>query len=216
MNRIKIKIYTTTPLLALLFSWNTSTIEPEEMYKNNPLKKQVLYAPERDTQYANKAIDKKPKKKNNTCIFCKLANNSEKNDEKNLLITRFRYHNLFMNLYPYNKGHLLLIPKKHVKSLSDLSHEGQVELILILSAIPDILEETLGAEDTNIGINLGKIAGASKPDHLHIQIVPRYEFEGIAFISVACDTRVIGYDMKKLYKQLKKVFDAFKDSLYGK
>jgi len=206
-------------LSSLLIKCNSNTINAHTIYEHNPFKKQMMYTPERDKQY-NEKIEKQnkenPKKHANNpkkCIFCMLAKYD--NDKKNLLITRFRYHNLFMNLYPYQKGHLLLVPKSHVKTLSELSYEERIELIEILSATPNIIKHTLDAAGVNIGINIGKIAGASKPDHIHIHIIPRYEIENVSFIHLVCETQVIGYDMPKLYDLLKKSFDELRDSWYS-
>jgi len=208
--------YTSLLFLNLLTTCNNDTIDAKNIYEHNPLKKQVMYTPGRDKQYNDK-IDKQNKKKSpkkQKCIFCTLADNTH--DKKNLLITRFKYHNLFMNLYPYQKGHLLLIPKSHVKTLSELSYKERIELIEIISAAPNIIKKTLHAEGVNVGINIGKIAGASKPDHVHIHIIPRYDIEHISFIHLVCETQVIEYDMPKLYDVLKKSFDELKDSWYGK
>jgi len=200
-------------LISIPLTGNMKTIDAETIYQNNPLRKQVFYAPERDEIYTKKIEKQKKEKQKKTkqCIFCMLA--ADDKDEKNLLLTRFEYFNLFINLYPYQKGHLLLIPKKHVSNLSDLSQEEQQELITIVSAIPDILNEVLGAGGSNVGINIGKIGGASKPDHIHIHVVPRYEIEYVSFINSISETQFIGYNLANLYKTLKPHFEELKNSL---
>ena len=174
----------------------------------NLLRKQVFYMPNRDAYNAKVETQRHEKKKKDRCIFCMLA--ADTHDKKNLLLTRFEYHNLFMNLYPYQRGHLLLIPKKHVANMDELSWEAQQELIKIVSAVPSILKNILGSEGTNVGINIGKIAGASKPNHLHIHIIPRYEIEYVSFAHLISETLTITYDMATLYDKLKVHFDELR------
>jgi len=179
----------------------------------NPLKRQVFYCPEREI-YKNKS--QTPPKKNKTCIFCKLWN--EQNDKENLIVTRFEHNSVFLNRYPYNKGHLLVIPNRHIKNMDDLTLEEKVELIQIISKLPEMFKKLLGAEGANIGINIGKIGGASKPDHLHIHAIPRYEttnpnFTIQGFIQTAGETGLIWWNFDTLYDTLKPELDKLKNIL---
>jgi len=230
------KCYKLLCAVYFFFSFSSITfvlhsIDAGTIYEHNPLRKQVMYTPDRDQEY-NAKLDEKAllqasadatamantqdERETNgpdKCIFCMLSQDDESNDQKNLLVTRFTHHNLFMNLYPYQKGHMLLLPKRHVKDLSELDIDEKLELIQILSEANSIAKELLGAAGTNIGVNIGKIAGASKPDHMHVHIIPRYEREHVSFIHLVCETQVIGYDMQKLYKKLKMGFDKLKEKL---
>jgi len=180
---------------------------------NNPLRKQVLYAPYRE-KYMNNTFKKKPIANSNKpkkCVFC--ADIQEQNDEQHLMPTRFKHNVIFLNIFPYQRGHVLILPNEHVKNLEELSFEARHELIEIIAAIPGIFEMVLGASGTNIGINVGKIAGASKPDHVHIHALPRYGNDHLGFIQLLGETKVIQWDLKKLYHDLKPAFDDLKKKL---
>jgi len=211
---MKNKITKNIFLLCFLFSSFLTKcgekINTKERYENDKLKQQILYAPHREKYCSNAAETRNTKKK---CVFCMLSQDT--NDKENLLVTRFKYYNLFLNLYPYQKGHMLVVPKKHLKNLQELSREEKIELMEILSFAPEIIKKTLGASGINIGINLEKISGATIPNHLHIHLVPRYESELFGFIETAGRTYVIQYDMSKLYDLLKKDFDKLKDLFYN-
>lgn len=110
-----------------------------------------------------------------------------------------------MNLFPYTEGHLLIIPYRHIKQLSDLSNEERHDLIDLISKSIDILNQTLKPDGTNVGINLGEEAGVSVPSHLHIHVVPRYK-NNIGFMEVIAGTRVLSFDMNYLYEKLQPYF----------
>jgi len=160
-----------------------------------------LYAPWRE-QYVTKAEHKKNKPKG--CLFCNKA--KRKNDEKEFIIARYPHCFVMMNLYPYNAGHLMIIPNKHTKDLKKLSSAERVELIHALSESIDILNKTLKPDGINVGINLGKAAGASVPGHLHIHVLPRWKGD-TNFMPLLAETKHISTDLKKIYKTLKKAFD---------
>jgi len=186
---------------------------PQEAPQNQ-LERQILYAPAREAYNKKIGIQKKEKKKG--CIFCHQL--QEKNDKKNILLARFKHTAVWLNLYPYNKGHLLIMPKQHVKDLDALSKQEKTELFEIIIKTPNILKDVLGAEGTNIGINLGKIGGASKPDHLHIHAIPRYSHTHpnrlqIGFIHTVGETQVVQWSMEKLYALLKAKYDLLKQQI---
>lgn len=183
----------------------------------NPLKRQMLYLPQREPYSSSNAEGRiKQEKVSKPCIFCKLL--QEKNDRKNLLLTRFKFNSVWLALYPYNKGHLLIIPNKHIKDLDDLEMPAKIELMQIISKVGKILKNSLDADGANIGINIGKISGASKPDHIHVHVVPRYVSEHPSnitpsFIHIIGETKVTQWDLTKLYDDLKPKFDVLKDFL---
>jgi len=113
-----------------------------------------------------------------------------------------------LNLFPYTKGHLLIIPRKHVGQLSDLSNEERHDLIDLINESINILNQTLKPDGINVGINLGKIAGAGIPDHLHIHLLPRYK-NGIAFIQLIAEAKLIPFDMSRVYEKLQPHFEQF-------
>jgi len=179
---------------------------------NNPLERQMLYAPFRAT-YFEKSKKKKPTTKNNVCIFCKLL--QENTDEKNFIVARFKHLSIWLNLYPYNKGHILIIPYSHVENLNDLCNEEKLEIMEIICEIPDIFKEALNADGANIGINFGKAAGASKPDHMHIHALPRYAKEKDEYTEIIPKKDIPGADLEQLYYILKEKFDQLFEQLYN-
>lgn len=112
--------------------------------------------------------------KNNSggCVFCEIQ---QSRDEKKTLLL-FRGKNVFviMNRYPYNNGHLLIIPYKHTGNLSDLGGDEYSEMMHLCSLSMDILKRSIEAEGFNCGMNLGRLAGAGITEHVHLHVVPRW------------------------------------------
>lgn len=159
----------------------------------------LLYAPWRSnylTQESNSS----------GCSFCTQI--SEQQDEKNFILARFNYCTVFLNLYPYNSGHVLVVPYTHESNLNNLSTQERHELIDITSLTIKILQDTLNCDGTNMGLNIGKASGGSIPDHLHAHIVPRW-LGDTNFVVTTTDTKVISFDLFITYKKLKKAFDNF-------
>ncbi|MCK5633210.1 HIT domain-containing protein [bacterium] len=191
----------------IIYSFATQGQQDSE----NPLRRQVLYAPYRENYDINarkKSKNEIPPKKT-ACVFCKSMNIGP--ERESLILTKFEHNVVFLNLYPYQRGHLLVIPIAHVANLADLSEPARHELMELITAIPKIFETILGAQGTNIGINIGTIAGASKPDHIHIHALPRFKTDHPTFIQNVCETQVIQYDLNKLYELLKPSFDELKE-----
>ena len=162
----------------------------------------IVYAPWRDSYlYTEKEDSDLSSEK--PCIFCTYI--KQNNDKQKFILQRYKYHFVALNLFPYTKGHLLIIPYKHVKQLSDLSNEERYALIDLVSESINILNQTLKPDGINVGINLGEEAGASILNHLHIHIVPRYK-NNIGFMQLIGEARVIGFDMNCLYEKLQPHF----------
>ena len=120
-----------------------------------------LYAPWRSNYIVN---DKQPDPATQACIFCTQFADTQ--DEKNFIIKRFENVVVMLNLYPYNPGHLLILPYEHHASLESLSPETRLELINVVSHSVQILQTTLASQGTNVGINLGgKAAGGTRGRH---------------------------------------------------
>jgi ATP adenylyltransferase len=139
------------------------------------------------------------------CIFCKAI--ASESDRDNLVLHRGRLAVLMVNLYPYNPGHLMAAPNRHVSSLGDLSFEEGGELMELAALGERILAETHRPQGFNLGVNLGRCAGAGVPDHIHIHLVPRWTGD-TNFMPVMAETRVIpeevGTTYDRLYEALKK------------
>ncbi len=165
----------------------------------------LLYAPWRDS-YTKKVKDKDGVHKEGECVFCQLGRGDSADDDKeSLVLGRYRHHYVVMNKYPYNAGHLLVVPFKHCAQLSDLLPEAIVEHMILVAKVVELLTESLKCEGINMGMNIGRIAGAGIPDHIHMHIVPRWGGD-TNFLPIVCDTKQISVDMVSLYTRLKEAF----------
>jgi len=106
-----------------------------------------------------------------------------------------------LNSYPYNPGHLLVVPYRHVDSLEKLTSEEMHEHIEIVSRCIEVLREALNPAGFNVGMNLGRVAGAGIDDHIHTHIVPRWQGDN-NFMPVIADTRVVPQALEDTYRQL--------------
>jgi len=155
--------------------------------------KEFMYAPWRSA-YNKKAST------TTTCPFCRDLQ-KQKEDKKNLILLRAKTCAIFLNLFPYTKGHLMVIPYRHVRSLSQLSQEERAELLDLAAGCTQILEQEYGFKDFNAGFNIGRPAGASVCEHIHMHIVPRWVGD-FGFQDILFDTRVISCDLDEFYAKL--------------
>ncbi len=137
--------------------------------------------------------------KEDGCIFCKRGNEGE--DQQNLVLFRGRYTLIMLNKYPYNNGHLMVAPKRHVGAFEELTTEEMTEIMSEIQRCVIILKNVLSPHGFNIGANVGKVAGAGVEDHLHFHIVPRWEGD-TNYMPVLADTRVISEHLVETYKRL--------------
>jgi ATP adenylyltransferase len=138
-----------------------------------------------------------------SCIFC--CKPQEDRDEENLILYRGKNNFVIMNAFPYNPGHLLVVPYRHLGKLEDMGSEERNEHYSIVSRAVGILREATGTENFNIGMNLGRVAGAGIADHVHTHIVPRWNGDN-NFMPVIGETRVMSESMLDIYKRLKVKF----------
>lgn len=148
------------------------------------------------------------KRNPNECIFCAaLASDS---DRDSLVLHRGRTSVLMLNLYPYNPGHLMIAPNRHIASLRDLTAEEGAELMELAALGEKILAATHNPQGFNLGVNLGKCAGAGVPDHLHLHLVPRWTGD-TNFMPVMSDTRVLPEEISTTYDRLYEVLKKDKE-----
>ncbi len=138
-------------------------------------------------------------KKTKGCVFCSIRR--QKKDRKNLIFIRRRLAYGVLNIYPYNNGHCLIIPNRHVNDLRKLSAAEKAELYGLVEETQDLLDRTIHPEGYNIGINCGRVAGAGFPGHIHIHIVPRWRGD-VNFMPVTGQTKVISQSLEALYDLL--------------
>ncbi len=139
--------------------------------------------------------------KEKNCLFCRVA--KEKKDRKNYLLFRGKKCFVLLNTFPYNNGHLMVAPYRHLANLEDLNREELSELMGLVSRSVGWLKKALKPEGFNIGMNLGKIAGAGIEDHLHIHIVPRWSGDA-NFMPTIAQVKVIPELPKDTYRKLLK------------
>ncbi|MFB6291877.1 MAG: HIT family protein [Candidatus Nanohaloarchaea archaeon] len=152
-------------------------IKPYELY---------LWSPKRKEYEANEVPE------DIDCIFCAQAEDDERVSKLQVFEDDFLMVEL--NIFPYNTGHLMVVPKRHVNSLTDLSDEERDRLFAMVQRVEKLQEEVVEPAGIDVGINIGKAAGESIP-HLHVQLVPIYEKDR-GFMETALDTKVMKESLK--------------------
>ena len=145
--------------------------------------------------------------KEDGCIFCPGKDRSK--DEERLILSVGQHTMVLMNRYPYNNGHLLVAPVKHVSGLGQLNNKETLDLLLTVRKTVEILKEIMNPEGFNVGLNLGRVAGAGMEEHMHFHIVPRWKGD-TNFMTVVGDVRVIPEHIKETYKKLRPHYNETK------
>jgi len=134
------------------------------------------------------------------CIFCEKIN--AQTDIDNLVLYRGRHLFVILNLYPYNSGHLMIIPYRHIGDIEQLNDDESIEMMRLLKYFVSILKKTMHPNGFNSGFNLGRSAGAGIEDHIHLHLVPRWAGD-TNFMPVLDNTKVISEDIHLTYKKIK-------------
>jgi ATP adenylyltransferase len=132
-------------------------------------------------------------------FFAEAAQTND--DAAHLVVARRKNSFLMMNRFPYSVGHMMAVPYRKVAELTDLTDAEKIELIDLTAHAQKLLRQVVRAEGFNIGVNVGKCAGAGVVDHLHVHVVPRWEGDN-NFMPVVADTRVLPQALQNLYRQL--------------
>ena len=141
------------------------------------------------------------------CVFCNRI--KKKADRANLILYRAEKSVIFMNKYPYNVGHLLILPRAHKGDIQKLTDQEWAEMNDLTRKSLQILKDIMPTKGFNIGMNLGAVAGAGIKEHIHIHIVPR--FLGDAnFMCTVGNSRVQSFSMEDIYDMLKPGFDGLR------
>ena len=140
--------------------------------------------------------------KENGCIFCKALS-----EQDNLTLYKGKATLVLMNKFPYINGHLLVAPIKHISSLDQLSKSEMGDLLKTVEQSVGILKKVMNPDGFNVGLNLGKVAGAGVEEHLHFHIVPRWPGDH-NFMPVIADTMVMPQHLDSSYKMLKPFFSS--------
>lgn len=133
------------------------------------------------------------------CIFCEKP--EENDDRKNLILLRTPLSFIIMNIYPYNNGHLMVAPFRHAATFKDLTPDERCDLIETVAIAEEMLEKTLAPEGMNIGVNVGRCAGAGVLDHVHVHLVPRWTGD-TNFMPVISDSRVMPEALRETFEKL--------------
>ncbi len=135
-----------------------------------------------------------------TCIFCELLRAGD--DEKSLIVYRGEHNFIILNAFPYTSGHSMIVPYQHVDRLHKLPEAAAMEMMALVRKMETALLDLYHPDGANIGMNIGKAAGAGIAGHIHMHALPRWVADA-NFISVIGETRVLPEDLPTTYKRLK-------------
>jgi ATP adenylyltransferase len=139
--------------------------------------------------------------KENECVFCKAVTNQE-----GLTLYTNKRSMVVMNKFPYTNGHLLVAPLRHVFEPADLTRDEMGDLMAVIERSVDVLKQVMAPEGFNVGLNIGKVAGAGIEAHMHFHIVPRWTGD-VNALAVLGEVRVVSEHLQVTYGNLKPYFD---------
>ena len=142
------------------------------------------------------------------CVFCEAVSSAE---TAPLVVHRGRECYVILNLFPYNSGHLMVVPNRHIATLSASTHEERCELMDLTQLAERALTEAYAPQGLNVGMNLGRSAGAGIVDHIHVHIVPRWNGD-TNFMTVVGDTRVLPEDIGETARRLREAFERLAEN----
>ena len=148
-------------------------------------------------QYVTKEVPPKG------CVFCTKM--QQTNDEENLILYRGANNYVLLNLFPYTTGHLMIAPYKHIGDLSLADDAIWIEMMSLTRKAEQALQKIYRPDGINLGMNLGKSAGAGIADHIHMHVLPRW-FADSNFLTTIGETRVLPEALADTYRKLKPLF----------
>jgi len=140
------------------------------------------------------------------CIFCDKFHSTD--DRRDLVLYRLEHSFVLMNLYPYNNGHLLIAPLRHLSDYTELTDEESAEMDALTRMSVVILRDLLKPQGFNIGMNIGEVGGAGIADHLHRHIVPRWAGD-TNFMPIVGHTKVMVEGLSESWEALRRAFDSY-------
>lgn len=162
----------------------------------------VLYAPWRSSFAQGNS--KNQNTTDNSCTFCeKLASS---NDTQHFILKRMKHCFIILNRYPYNAGHLLILPLTHASTLDKVTLETRTQMMEAINHCSLIVSSVLQAQGVNVGINTGQASGGSLPEHLHIHVLPRWTGD-TNFLPLLANTKVVSFDLEEIYQRLAPHFE---------
>jgi len=138
-------------------------------------------------------------KKKLGCVFCNVLDGEV--DRENFILYRGEEVYAMMNIYPYNVGHVMVIPRQHIATLVDMSRNAQLEMMLLTTYFTELLQKIINPDGFNVGLNIGTAAGAGIDYHLHMHVVPRWNGDS-NYMPVIGETRVLPEELGTTYDHL--------------
>ena len=135
------------------------------------------------------------------CIFCEFPKQDKESDPDNLIVHRGSLAYIILNAYPYSNGHLMVVPYQHTASLDCFSAEEMLEVMQLTRLSVNLLKHVFKPDGFNLGVNMGRVAGAGIADHIHWHIVPRWNGD-TNFMPVLADVRVIPESLEVVHQRL--------------
>jgi ATP adenylyltransferase len=139
------------------------------------------------------------------CIFCDMTASDPAHDRERLILYRGCFNLIVLNLFPYNSGHAMIAPYRHVASLDGLETEALSEMMTLARDLEAALAAAYHPQGYNLGMNLGRSAGAGIADHLHLHVLPRWNGDA-NFMTTVGETRVLPEDLDTTYQRLARFF----------
>lgn len=166
----------------------------------------LLYAPWRHNYVTGKeSVHDRTGLKADGCVFCQQFAESE--DGKHFILRRFSRCAIMLNRYPYNPGHVMILPFVHKPELHDLEADVRREMMEVLSLSMPVIQEAINCQGFNVGINLGLAGGGGIPSHLHIHVLPRWQGD-TNFLELINNTKVISSQLEQTFADLQPGFAA--------
>ena len=162
-----------------------------------------LWAPWR-MEYILKEVDR-----TDGCIFCDFPPKND--DEKFLIAYRSEKCFVILNKYPYNNGHVLIVPYQHTGDIAELDDNTMLDVQQTIQKTINVMRNIMHPHGFNVGMNIGRVAGAGIDDHLHYHIVPRWDGDS-NFMPVLSDTKIVSESLKATWKKLSDEFQRLYDS----
>lgn len=146
------------------------------------------------------------------CVFCEILKNND--DERSFIVYRGKYSFIILNLYPYNTGHLMIVPFRHVPSYEILNTGELREMSYLTQAVLSLLRDIYGPEGFNVGMNIGREAGAGVDSHIHIHVVPRWKGDS-NFMQVIGGTKVMPETLDTTFSKIKSKITHYVEKYVG-
>ena len=139
------------------------------------------------------------------CLFCRVWQAPAEDDRRNLVLCRAGDALAMMNKFPYNNGHLMVAPRAHVASLTDLDDDQTAAVMRLVRRSLRVLQGVMQPQGFNVGVNIGRVAGAGFPDHVHVHIVPRWDGD-TNFLPVLAEVKVVNEHLDRTWEKLSEAF----------